>query len=202
MFIRPALIALLLFSIPAAAQKSKEPAVKARAPLSFGTPKSKATTASFGADTQASQEKSASQRDKSYARGLFKKYDENQNRILEEVEWKKISGSPEKADRDGDKKITFDELLARVTQRRREKDAVQAAGQKTERRSYRLTTPSEKLPEDLPRWFTDKDANRDGQVAMAEYSRRWTDSTARRFIGFDKNDDGVITATEVVDQSR
>lgn len=64
------------------------------------------------------------------------------------------------------------------------------------RKSYRFTSPAERLPAGLPSWFKSRDANGDGQVAMHEYSRRWSDRTAAEFVRYDKNNDGVITPAE------
>ncbi len=179
----------------AKAEESSKPAKLA--PLSFGAPPSKGTAKGFGDQTKASAQQSTSDRDKAYARGLMRKYDRNKNRVLEEDEWRRIRGNPEKADTNGDKRITYDELAARISQKRRETDAKDAAKADADApKSYRLASPGEKLPEGLPGWFKDKDSNGDGQVAMHEYSRRWSDSTASKFVKLDKNDDGVITAGE------
>lgn len=63
-------------------------------------------------------------------------------------------------------------------------------------RSYRFLTPTERLPGGLPEWFLQKDANRDGQVSMVEFSNSWSDSTASEFAFFDLNGDGVVTPQE------
>lgn len=189
-----ALLLACLFAAPLEGRAAE------KAPLSFGVGKAKSSESlGFGGSRSdgSTNSRPASERDETYARGLLKKYDTNGDRVLQEEEWKKISGSPEKADSNGDKKITFTELVDRVSQRRREREASGSAGT-SDRRSYRVITAQEKLPEGLPGWFTDKDRNGDGQVSMHEYSRRWTDSTARRFLGLDKNDDGLITADEAL----
>jgi Ca2+-binding EF-hand superfamily protein len=63
----------------------------------------------------------------------------------------------------------------------------------------RFTTAAERLPKGLPDWFTDKDVNQDGQVAMAEYSEEWTESEAMAFLALDRNGDGIITSKEALD---
>jgi hypothetical protein len=65
-----------------------------------------------------------------------------------------------------------------------------------ERKSLRFKTPAERLPDGLPGWFTSRDANGDGQVAMSEYSGSWSDRTAAEFIGHDLDNDGFITPQE------
>jgi hypothetical protein len=57
-------------------------------------------------------------------------------------------------------------------------------------------TAAERLPKELPLDFARRDANSDGQVAMAEYSASWSDSIAREFNQFDLNQDGFITPKE------
>jgi hypothetical protein len=74
-----------------------------------------------------------------------------------------------------------------------EKRVLTATGQ---RKSYRFKSPVERLPAGLPSWFNARDADHDGQVAMSEYSRTWTDRTAEEFCGLDRNNDGFITAAE------
>lgn len=65
-----------------------------------------------------------------------------------------------------------------------------------QRKSYRFKSPVERLPAGLPSWFRSRDANRDGQVAMSEYSRTWTDRTAEEFRRLDLNNDGFVTPKE------
>jgi hypothetical protein len=54
----------------------------------------------------------------------------------------------------------------------------------------------ERLEGEVPGWFVEQDANGDGQVAMAEYARFWSDSKAREFARYDRNHDGLITPRE------
>jgi hypothetical protein len=65
-----------------------------------------------------------------------------------------------------------------------------------QRASYRFKSPVERLPAGLPSWFASRDTNQDGQVAMSEYSRTWTDRTAEEFLRQDLNNDGFITPAE------
>lgn len=64
------------------------------------------------------------------------------------------------------------------------------------RKSYRFKSPAERLPGGLPSWFTTRDTNQDGQVAMSEYSHSWNDRTAEEFCRLDLNNDGFITPAE------
>jgi hypothetical protein len=64
------------------------------------------------------------------------------------------------------------------------------------RRTYRFTPPADRLPTGLPSWFKSRDRNNDGQVAMSEYSRSWSERTVNEFRRYDLNDDGVVTPKE------
>jgi hypothetical protein len=64
------------------------------------------------------------------------------------------------------------------------------------RRTYRFTPPADRLPTGLPSWFKSRDRNNDGQVAMSEYSRSWSERTVNEFRRYDRNDDGVVTPKE------
>ena len=70
------------------------------------------------------------------------------------------------------------------------------AGASGDRKSYRFVSPTERLPSDLPEWFTEKDADRDGQVQMSEYATTWNNSRAEEFAGWDLNGDGTVTPAE------
>ncbi|MGL4513409.1 MAG: EF-hand domain-containing protein [Lacipirellulaceae bacterium] len=140
--------------------------------------------------------KPVSARDQRYAAGMFKRYDRNGDRVLTEDEWKRIRGNPERADADADGRITFDELLARVSNRSKPKENA-ADKQADARKSNRLKTPAERLPEGLPGWFAERDRNGDGQVAMSEYGRR-SESTARQFKRYDADNDGFISPDEAL----
>ncbi|MEM9187035.1 MAG: hypothetical protein AAGB00_11115 [Planctomycetota bacterium] len=157
------------------------------------------------------------------ARRLLDRYDRNDNRLLERDEWRRISGSPEKADANGDGTITLDELTNRLEsnyRRRADEDrrerrssssassssasgsrsaAAKRSADDDKRRSYRFTPAHERLPSGLPSWFRERDRDLDGQVAMHEYSSNWTESRVREFAKYDKNGDGVINASEVLD---
>jgi Ca2+-binding EF-hand superfamily protein len=138
--------------------------------------------------------KPASKRDQRYTEGMFRRYDRNKDRVLTEEEWRGIRGTPQNADADNDGRITFDEMLARVGNRTKPRAADKQAGAKP-RKSDRLKTPAERLPEGLPDWFRDRDRNQDGQIAMSEYGRR-SETTARQFQRYDADNDGFISPDE------
>lgn len=68
-------------------------------------------------------------------------------------------------------------------------------------RTYRFLSPEERLPAGLPDWFASLDADRDGQVLMAEFAEQWNDSVAANFSAFDTNGDGLITPEECLSAS-
>lgn len=70
------------------------------------------------------------------------------------------------------------------------------------RKSERFLTAKERLPKGAPDWFVDADEDGDGQVLMAEYTDRWTESKAKEFAGRDLDGDGVITPREATSGRR
>lgn len=160
--------------------------------LSFGERKAEKDSEAEKEGDESDQKKGTTRRRQNLAATsaawLVRRYDKNRDGLLQEDEWKRIKGEPAKADRNSDGVLTYYELLVRLNEKAHD-------GQ----RSQRLTTTQESLPEDLPRWFTQRDRDGDGQVAMHEYERRWNDSVARRFAGLDPNGDGIITAEEALE---
>ncbi len=142
----------------------------------------------------------------------MRRYDRNRDGVLTKDELSsRFSGNPMDFDRNRDGKLSVSELAVRYARRRegeeearRETKNERGRERKEEaevpdvfngRQSYRATT-SRKLPEGIPGYFTDKDANGDGQVTMAEFSSDWTDDVVASFFNSDFNRDGVITADE------
>jgi hypothetical protein len=143
-----------------------------------------------------------------YAQSLVRQYDRNNNGRLEKSEWERMRGDPEKADYNRDGVVTLDELskrLASYTQRSSSwsgsssSDSSSSSSSRKDRepqKIYRASSPYDSLPKGLPSWFADRDADRDGQVTMSEFSSSWSDSKAREFVGYDLNNDGVVTPDE------
>ena len=118
-------------------------------------------------------------------------------------------------DRNKDGKLTASELAVRYARRRVGEEEAREARRKDDRRreddrgsddppdvyngrkSFRVTSGVQ-LPEGLPGFFTDKDADQDGQVTMAEFASEWSDATLAEYFKSDLNSDGVITAEEVL----
>jgi hypothetical protein len=145
------------------------------------------------------------QRIREYAESMMRKYDENKNGMLEQDEWKQMGGGDHgAADRNGDGRLSLDELTLRFSgggERRGDRDERRRDGD-VERKSYRALTAVERLPKGIPDWFTKKDANADGQVAMAEYGTSWSDSELAEFQKWDVNNDGYITPDECVPKTK
>lgn len=57
-----------------------------------------------------------------------------------------------------------------------------------------------KLPKELPKWFGELDGDQDGQVALHEWFRAGKD--IEEFKDWDRNDDGLVTAEEVLFKQR
>jgi Ca2+-binding EF-hand superfamily protein len=152
--------------------------------------------------------------DEREAAEMMQRFDRNRDGVLSGGEISsRFSGNPLDFDRNKDGKLTASELAVRYARRRegreesrREDDRRRNRQQDEEveipdvfngRRSYRAMA-SRSLPEGLPGYFTDKDANGDGQVTMAEFASEWSDETVKQFFGSDLNRDGVITAEEAL----
>ncbi|MCC6420417.1 MAG: hypothetical protein IT429_19445 [Gemmataceae bacterium] len=53
-----------------------------------------------------------------------------------------------------------------------------------------------KLPKELPSWFDEYDTNKDGQVSLMEWLK--AGKTPAEYLKMDRNDDGLLTAEEVL----
>ncbi len=163
---------------------------------------------------------SSGDRTERYAKSLMERYDKNGNSILERDEWKEMKGDPERSDLNKDGRITREELIKRFGSYRRDGDkddkdrsfsGGKDRGEQRERGSrdddeprttYRFTTALERVPKDAKSWIERYDKNDDGQVAMAEYSRTWTDSKVREFTKYDLDGDGIVTGDEYLDSKK
>ena len=154
--------------------------------------------------------------DEQKASDMLRRFDRNRNGMLDENEMARFSGNPLDFDRNRDGKLSAGELAVRYA-RRREAEAEARAMRRSDdrrgrqkepesseipdpyngRKSFRIVSDQD-LPEGAPRWFEERDRNRDGQVAMAEYAGKWTESLVDEFFRWDTNGDGVITADEAL----
>jgi Ca2+-binding EF-hand superfamily protein len=177
---------------------------------------------------------------RTYARNLLQLYDKNNDAVLEEREWKRLSDAWRKTDRNRDGKLTSEEIadkfvwyrqvaarssanVASHTSSRDQAAGIQgptytvtntvdmasrvgaspeaarpAATDHTglERKPSRYWFNVRRLPEGLPVWFLQRDADGDGQVQMSEFAETWTEATVAEFQRHDLNRDGVITPKE------
>ncbi len=142
-----------------------------------------------------------------FAEMILGRYDKNHNGRLERDEWRGMRGNPEEVDRNHDGVITREELTRRVMEygrgRPRSSDrggssrsGREESGNDQKNRPVRFLRPTERLPDDLPDWFYDRDKDEDGQIAMAEFATAWSESKVREFRRYDLNSDGVITPEE------
>ena len=171
-----------------------------------------ASSSSFGTQSDADKIRK-------WASDIVAKNDKDGNKILEGDELATLGQSSRAADKDGDGKITIDELVQFSTSKSAgtpsittpaaavrpaiaaKADAKPSADDTADRvivnksrKSYRFKTTKERQQS----WrFASKDANGDGQVSMSEYTSAWTDRTAAEFQRYDKDNDGMITPEEV-----
>ncbi len=157
-----------------------------------------------------------SEEDERQAAATIRRYDRNRNGMLDENEMGRLSGNPLDFDRNRDGRLSAGELSVRYARRREAEAEARAMGRSDDRRgrqeepppreipdpyngrnSFRVVSDQD-LPEGTPRWFEEKDRNRDGQVAMAEYTGKWNESLVDEFFRWDANGDGVITAEEAL----
>jgi len=147
-----------------------------------------------------------------WAEGLIRQYDRNRNGKIDRDEMDAVKDEYKKGDRNRDGTITREEMTAALVEYSRQRSGGSGSSGGTDgsgfgpnpwadRNSYRFLSPSERLPEGLPDWFVAKDANADGQIAMAEYATDWSTpqaaaSNVAKFGQFDLNRDGMITPQE------
>jgi Ca2+-binding EF-hand superfamily protein len=157
-----------------------------------------------------------SEEDERDANEMIQRFDRNRDGVLSGDELSsRFSGNPLDFDRNRDGKLTANELAVRSARRREgreesrrdndrrddrdreEEKSVEVPDVFNGRRSYRPVA-ARPLPEGVPGYFTEKDANRDGQVSMAEFAKEWTDELVYQFFASDLNRDGVITSEEAL----
>ncbi|MEZ6134019.1 MAG: proprotein convertase P-domain-containing protein [Pirellulaceae bacterium] len=110
------------------------------------------------------------------AASLLGRFDSDRNGRLDTTEAQNIGIAPGLIDINRDGELSRSELQAYLS------DLQDEAGSDIE---------------GIPGWFYERDSDRDGQVAMAEYSRAWTDAEFAEFNALDINQDGLLTAKEV-----
>ncbi len=136
-----------------------------------------------------------------YAASLIGIYDEDANGLLTRNEWQRLSPEWRRGDRNSDGRLTTDELASEL-QRIVSLDSTPAESSRSDAPKL---NPSvlRRLPDGLPAWFIEKDAagNSDGQVQMSEFETEWSDEKVVQFQRLDRNDDGVVMPSEVLESS-
>lgn len=157
------------------------------------------------------------------ARQIFDRYDNNKDNLLQEEErsgyrWVNLK----EADTNGDNLVSEQELASFLARRAGSSESADADSStrstssvtsvsspvqsarivgsplRSGQRSFRFLTARERLPEGLPSWFAQKDADADGQVMMVEWAAVWTDEQIDAFAAIDRNQDGIITPKEAL----
>ncbi len=131
-----------------------------------------------------------------YAESLLRQNDRNKNGVLEKDEWGRLRGNPADYDKNGDGKITVEELTQRSESFGRGRSSRDRSDEAPKQETYRFLTATERLPKGLPDWFMRNDLNGDGQIMMHEYTTSWSSSKVSEFNSYDLNGDGVITPKE------
>ena len=108
---------------------------------------------------------------------MMGRFDVNRNGRLEANEVQRLSIPLGQIDLDRDGEVSREELHAIVSEMQDE------AGD---------------LTEGLPGWFYELDADRDGQVAIHEFTTEWTIAKHEEFGSLDANGDGLLTSAEVL----
>ncbi len=192
----------------------------------FGVKKEKVPVPGFGSNANAINIR-VEEQDIRDADDRMGRYDTNRDGVLDatEVTNSRMTDAME-YDRNGDGKVTRDELAVRYAKRRQSYSQSSQSSQDNSRRdsrdtrgrdskdkdkeskeipnpfekifSYRITDKDGKLkrPAGLPEWFVRRDINVDNQVSMDEYSSKWNSDVIDEFAKADANLDGFITAKE------
>jgi len=121
----------------------------------------------------------SNRRSQELANDIFSRYDRDLNRRLDSFERKELGIDVTKFDLDGDSLIDRSELYEWI-----DKQIVERVGD---------------LTDVLPDWFFERDANKDEQVDMSEFTDQWTEELLAKFKSLDANQDGVITAIELAE---
>ncbi|HIE97350.1 MAG: proprotein convertase P-domain-containing protein [Fuerstiella sp.] len=108
---------------------------------------------------------------------MMGRFDLNRNGRLEANEAQRLNIPLGQVDLDRDGEVSREELQALMTE---------------------LQNEAGDLTEGLPGWFYELDADRDGQVAMHEFTTEWTIAKHEEFESLDANGDGLLTSAEVL----
>jgi Ca2+-binding EF-hand superfamily protein len=182
----------------------------------FGVKMERIAVPGFGSSGSVASIK-VEERDLREADERLRRYDKNNDGSLDENEIKEArwSDSLSQWDRNRDGKLVRAELAARYARKREQRSDQEAKkggnnenqkGQSQQANSDAKTPsrPFEKIASyrvgeadrSVPEWFVNDDSNKDKQVSMNEFGRKWDSSTLEDFYKFDSNQDGFITLKE------
>jgi len=152
-----------------------------------------------------------------FANSIMQRYDSNKSGVIEKEEWKNFRSDPSGADKNKDNKITKEELSGWMQSRfsggqqqqeskpnpyreggEKYSETKSGTGSASKGSGVRFLTPHERLPQGIPSWFINTDGNLDGQVAMGEYTDKWSEGVLKEYYQFDSNRDGIITPFECI----
>jgi EF hand len=145
-----------------------------------------------------------------YASGLVEKYDANKDGQLDKDEMKKMRRAPPNADRNNDGLVTLGELSEAFEEQDKNPKSTSPAAPAAEdkagagmatgsariERSRSGSSNRERSPSTENFSVGAFDKNNDGQVQMWEFAEDWTEENLEKFRKLDKNNDGIISATE------
>lgn len=109
---------------------------------------------------------------------VIERYDFNKNNTLEPSELAAAGFDAGKADFDRDGKVDRNELGRWLSE---EMDVI-----------------GDRLSDELPTWFFERDLNNDRQIQMAEFTDEWDATKTAEFAGYDLNKDGILTVEELL----
>jgi len=132
-----------------------------------------------------------------YVKGIFKKFDKDNDGSLNKDEIEEMRRKPDKtADANKDGKVSQEELLNSYLIKAGQNTVGSTKGQTASSSSSRprtSTTASGAQPREP---LTDKDANKNGQIEMNEFAGDMSQKSIDEFYKKDKNGDGIITRSE------
>jgi hypothetical protein len=146
-----------------------------------------------------------------YAERLIQQYDADADGRLQPHEWSQLRGEPARLDRNQDGAADVEEVAAYVAEYARTRQLVPSrppapsepepvpeppAEADAAPRAKRFHVPERFLPQGLPEWFADRDANGDGQLSLAEFAPTAEAQQVAQFERLDVNQDGLLTARE------
>ncbi|MCL2305119.1 MAG: hypothetical protein FWC43_07220 [Planctomycetaceae bacterium] len=127
------------------------------------------------------------------ARDLLARNDKNRNGTLDKLndEWNGLPFDANTADKNKDGRLTLSEIVAAL-------GGKLGANLGAARATAVNGSVQDRMPEGVPDWFTQRDANKDGQLSMLEFAngQPFTDEMINEFKANDINGDGIITIEE------